>query len=434
MSLHRNLAPLALVLAFTLAPAVASAGDGVGFFEPTSRRFLLLHDLADGVADTTLAAEAPHRARPVAGDWDGDGVAEPGWYDPRLRRFTLLDSEGRGVASGKVPVRTWRPWLRPLAGDWDGDGRHDLGLYDRYARRIWLLDREGSVVHALQLRGSRTWTLWPLAEDFDGRGADRPALFDARRAVLHRLAFAGEKAQEIRLDRSLARRSLRPVALDPDGDGRDALGLYERGTGRLYLVSDLARGVVDGALALEEPHDGRLRPIAGAFVPTPPPGGGGSDVPDTEHCRTVADVDPALAAYEAELVARMNALRATGAECGQEGTFPPVPPLAESPPLRCATRLHARELAQRDEVSQFGADGSLPEQRAAAAGYAPLFVGELVAGGTADPEVTLAAWLADPIRCSMLVDPAFTDAAAGLATAPSGLGTYWVLDLGLPQP
>lgn len=436
--MHRpSLLRVLWLLALALAPAArAAAPETPGLFDRDSRRFHLFHDAVDDVPDEAFAVASERRhLLPVSGDWNGDGATDLGGFDPQRRRFLLFADRKDGAADVQVAVRSWRPWLRPLAGDFDGDGRDELAVYDRYARRFSFLDASGSgdFSKVLQLSARRPDHLRPFTGDFDGDGVDELGLYDGRGRTVHLLPSRanGGREQTLRL-RDLPR-DLRPVAFDGDGDGRDGLGLFDRGTGRMLLLADFSDGVADGSLDLSGTGGVRLLPVAGTWKPATG-GDGPPDVPDTALCQPVTGVDPGWMAFEDELLARLNAQRATGASCGREGVFPPTTALAASPSLRCAARLHVRDMAARDAVTQFGSDGSVPEVRAAYAGYPVLFTGEAVSGALPSAAEVLASWLADGITCSMLMEPVFEDAGVGFADVPGGRRFFWVLDIGTPAP
>lgn len=421
---------------FVLATsALAVEPESVGLFDFETRRFTLFDDLADGTPDATFhVAGSDRKLRlPIAGDWDGDGVTDLGFYDPRRQVFALFSDRADAVPDVMIPVRTWRPWLKPVVGDWNGDGQDDLALYDRYARRISLLspERDGRIFRAIQLSDRRPGTLRPFAGDWDGDGVDEIGLYDAHERTVHLLKSKATGGRGVLLRSNERAPHLKPVALDWNGDGRDELALYDRASHRFALLADLADGTTDlvfDATAVTGEH---LSPIAGRFRAAPPAGGG--DVPDTAHCRPAADVLPAVAAFETELLAEINARRAVGAVCGQEGSFPAVPPLAMEPSLRCAARLHAADLAARGIVSSVGADGSFPEDRIPLAGYDASFVGELVAGNLPDPATVVDGWMTNGIQCSLVLEPGFAHAGAALGQAAAGTGLVWVLDLGAPR-
>ncbi len=427
---------LAIAFLLAAAPARAGAPETPGFFDRALDRFSLLHDLADAAADETLEVE--HGARPpvlpVAGDWDGDGRTDLGVFDPRRHAFELLLGRVDGVPDLRIPVATWRPWLLPVTGDWNGDGRDDLGVFDRYGRRFSLLAADGAVTRVMQLSGRRSCFLLPFAGDFDGDGTDELGVYDPHDRTVHLLRAKANGGRDLVLRVSERSRDLRPLPIDLDGDGRDDLGLYDRKAGRIAVLADLADGVPDGSLDVSGVEGRLLLPVAGVFAAAPEPPADDDPVPDTAGCQPVANQDPGWTHFERDVLVLVNAARAAGGTCGDEGAFDPAPPLEAHPSLRCSARLHARDLAARDVVTQFGVNGSLPETRAAAAGYPVLFVGEAVSGGLPEPAAVVAGWFANDLTCAMLREPVFRDAAAGHAEGPSGRRFYSVLDLGASAP
>jgi len=413
----------------------AAAPETLGVFDWRTNRFSLFKDQAGGAPFATLdvVRRGHYRVFPIAGDWDGDGVTDLGWYDPVLHEFELLLDRKDGVPDVRVHVATGRPWLRPVVGDWDGDHKADLGLYDPLERRIMLLSpsRDGSIFRVLQLGPRREFDLRPFAGDWDGDGVDELGLYDQDDRTIHLLPSKGTGGREVVLHSNERSRRLRPVALDLSGTGRDGLALYDPETGHVALLSDLKDGLTDAGFNVTGLDTERLWPVAGRWT-APPALGGASEVPDTAYCRPVSAVDPAGAAFEMQLLALVNARRAAGASCGQQGVFPPATALNLKPALRCSARLHAQDMAAHDLLGQVGSDHSIPETRISPTGYAFNFVGETVAAGLGDPVSVVNAWMADDLSCSQLLEPVFQDAGAGFAATTTGHGTYWVLDLGAP--
>lgn len=109
-------------------------GDGhanVGVFDPATRTFSLQRPKR--VQRIGLGTRA---SVPVAGDWDGNGTWEVGVRRPWRATFRLRASDGsvRTVALGDVDDL-------PLTGDWNGDGLSDLGVYDQ-ATAVFTLQME----------------------------------------------------------------------------------------------------------------------------------------------------------------------------------------------------------------------------------------------------------------------------------------------------
>ena len=89
-------------------------------------------------------------------------------------------------------------------------------------------------------------------------------------------------------------------------------------------------------------------------------GAGNDAVPSSTACAAVADWPNDQAAKEEEVLALVNQHRSDGATCGGQGK-PTVPPLTMDPYLRCAARLHSRDMADRDFFSHATWNGSSDE-------------------------------------------------------------------------
>ena len=64
---------------------------------------------------------------PVAGDFNGDGKSEVGFFKDG---HWFIDLNGNGVwDAGDLWARLGRRGDRPVTGDWDGDGKTDIGIY-----------------------------------------------------------------------------------------------------------------------------------------------------------------------------------------------------------------------------------------------------------------------------------------------------------------
>ena len=201
-------------------------------------------------------------ATPLAGDWDGDGKDEPGWW----RNGAVALSMTTGGAAWTKRFRFGRAGDVPVVGDWDRDGDDDIGVF-RGGR--WLLRnglRGGAPTAAFDfgapgdkpvvgrwngrtlgigvVRGNR-WMLrrtlngGPVQKSFRfGKATDVPVVGswsgwaktgigverDGRWLLRHRRT-AGPAAVKV----TFGRRPPRPVVGDWSGTGRTSLGL-SRGT------------------------------------------------------------------------------------------------------------------------------------------------------------------------------------------------------------
>jgi uncharacterized protein YkwD len=146
-----------------------------------------------------------------------------------------------------------------------------------------------------------------------------------------------------------------------------------------------------------------------------------------EDCHPdVAGWPAAWAAFEEQVVAEINAVRASGADCGTEGTFAPAGPLSMDAHLRCAARYHSAWMRDTDVFSHDSAGGALgddPWQRIDAAGYTGTATGENIAAGYSSAAAVVAGWVASDGHCANLMNPSSTQTGVGYARG--GTYTYW---------
>lgn len=135
-------------------------------------------------------------------------------------------------------------------------------------------------------------------------------------------------------------------------------------------------------------------------------------------------------ARQAELVTRINALRAQGAVCGTT-SYAPAPPLVANSVLLKAADAHALDMATQNYFAHVSVDGRTPPQRLINAGYNYSNMGENLAAGQASVEAAMSDWIASPGHCQNLMNPAYRDVALSCASKPTATyRSYWVMELG----
>lgn len=151
-------------------------GDGMtnpGVRSPETRTFQLRTPA--GVTSIVFGAV---KDIPIAGDWDGDGTWEIGVRRAASNVFRLRAADGR---LGSVPLGDVDDL--PVTGDWDGDGRTDLGVYDVATSTFTLrkLEADG-LVWTAQVQFGDPGDL-PVAGDWDGNGVTDLGVWDPSTAV-----------------------------------------------------------------------------------------------------------------------------------------------------------------------------------------------------------------------------------------------------------
>jgi uncharacterized protein YkwD len=138
-------------------------------------------------------------------------------------------------------------------------------------------------------------------------------------------------------------------------------------------------------------------------------------------------------AATAEVLLRINAVRAQARRCGNK-PLPPAGPLQLNARLRAAAEAHARDMLDHNYFAHAGRDGSNPAQRVAATGYRYRLVGENLASGPETATQAVEGWIASPEHCENLMDGRFTE--SGVAVAATTYGPpriYWVQEFATPR-
>jgi uncharacterized protein YkwD len=133
-----------------------------------------------------------------------------------------------------------------------------------------------------------------------------------------------------------------------------------------------------------------------------------------------------LERIRAEMLARVNDIRRSAG----------LPPLLRSPELDRAAQEHARDLLVRGYYRHKSLEGTMPGDRALAAGYPTVQVAENLHEDRYSVEQTLDEWLRSPGHRRNLLDPGCTDLGLGLALGegygldPSAYRVVWVQGFG----
>lgn len=110
-----------------------------------------------------------------------------------------------------------------------------------------------------------------------------------------------------------------------------------------------------------------------------------------------------------------------------ERTAADVPPLEIDMRLVAAAQDHADWMAANGIMSHTGEGDSSPADRATAAGFPYVTLGENVAAGYSTPEAVVQGWMNSSGHRANILRESFTLAAVGYAySSGSGWGHYWV--------
>lgn len=146
--------------------------------------------------------------------------------------------------------------------------------------------------------------------------------------------------------------------------------------------------------------------------PPPPPD---PDVPDgVPYCEGAKGWSDAWRQLEDDVLAIVNQKRAAGASCGSKGNFGPAPPLTMHPNLRCAARMHSKDMADRNFFDHTNPDGESPWDRMGEAGYGSYSnAGENIAAGSPDAAGTMDQWMNSDGHCANIMNPNFEHIGVG---------------------
>ena len=136
-----------------------------------------------------------------------------------------------------------------------------------------------------------------------------------------------------------------------------------------------------------------------------------------------------------DVLARINQVRASGADCGVDGVFGAAAALAWNDKLTAAAEGHSQDMAAKNYFSHTSADGRTLADRVNASGYAWSSAGENIAAGYSTVNAVMDGWIASPGHCANLMNAGFTE--VGVVCVPGRAGTtystYWTMDLGRPR-
>jgi len=135
-----------------------------------------------------------------------------------------------------------------------------------------------------------------------------------------------------------------------------------------------------------------------------------------------------LSTEEQAMLDAVNATRAQARVCGSSGSFPAVPSLAWSCPLKAAALGHSTDMASNNFFSHTDSNGSSVGIRATGAGYSWTAIGENIAAGTSYSAVgaVVQGWIDSPGHCANLMRSSYKELGAAKVSNPSSTyKVYW---------
>jgi uncharacterized protein YkwD len=157
---------------------------------------------------------------------------------------------------------------------------------------------------------------------------------------------------------------------------------------------------------------------------------GSGDVPADGYCAPASQWDAELAAIEDEVVALVNEVRARGGSCSGQA-FGPTPPLRHDGALRCAARVHSKDMNDRGFFDHDNPDGLDPFDRMELAGYRFSAAGENIAYNYPTAEAVVTGWLDSAGHCRNIRSEDFVDIGVGYYVEGGG-PHLWTQVFGAP--
>jgi uncharacterized protein YkwD len=159
---------------------------------------------------------------------------------------------------------------------------------------------------------------------------------------------------------------------------------------------------------------------ADAAQPVPAPAASGTcDIPD----------------FNAQMLARINAFRASAQSCGSSGNFSAAPALAWNEKLTQAAAGHSQDMATKNYFDHTSQDGRSVADRITATGYAWGSLAENIAAGQNSIDSVMTSWQNSAGHCANLMSTKVTQ--VGVACVPGAAGAaysrYWTMDLAKPR-
>jgi hypothetical protein len=181
---------------------------------------------------------------PVAGDWDGDGIATPGYFEGGTWMFydsLTADEPYRELQYGEAGDV-------PVVGDWDGDGVETVGVV---RGNVWILRSQyvrgaNDVVLAYGQASDKK-----VVGDWDGDGKDTIGVVRGNLFILRSVYKRGAKDVVM----SYGFDTDQPIVGDWDGNGTDTLGVIR---GVTWILRNRYKSGADDVIF--------EMPVAGAHV------------------------------------------------------------------------------------------------------------------------------------------------------------------------
>jgi hypothetical protein len=247
-------------------------GTTIGLFDPRTNQFFLktTNSAGTGLADIAFGfGVAGSNQKPLAGDWDGNGKATIGIFDPATNQFMLRNSNNSGVADIAFGFGAAGTGQLPITGDWDGNGTTTIGLYDP-STSIFYLRNSNSVGSADETFGfgapNGGWL--PITGDWDGDGVTTIGLYDPASSTFFLKNSNSSGFADLAVGFGAPGGGYTPLTGDWDDDGIYTIGLFLPSANLFLLRNSNSTGIADISFGFGSAGAGQ-KPIVGIWAVPP---------------------------------------------------------------------------------------------------------------------------------------------------------------------
>lgn len=158
-------------------------------------------------------------------------------------------------------------------------------------------------------------------------------------------------------------------------------------------------------------------------IPTQPP-----TSPPTIPPSPTAEPNQPLNEFQSGVLNLVNEARADGRNCGRE-FFPAAPPVNWDIRIQDAALDHSLDMAQNQNFSHTGSDGSNAGDRLLMQDYNWSTWGENILVGLDNASDAIDAWIGSSGHCSIIMNPSLKEVGAGVAQGifQGSSASYWTL-------
>ncbi|MGB5035790.1 MAG: HYR domain-containing protein [Blastocatellia bacterium] len=235
------------VLVVVRSPGGLGETDTVGLVDVNNGSWLLRNSNTPGPASSVFYF-SPYgpSLTPLRGDWDGDGIDTPGWFNSATNTFWLRNSNSAGPVDLSITFNVTTLSRLPVTGDWNGDGTDTVGLFETSTGKFYLRTTNSpSSPQTSFVYRPVTGSVVPVIGDWDGNGTNTIGVYHAATGTFYLRNSNSAGATHAQVQYGPSGSSFKPVVGDWNGDLTDTLGLYDPVTGAFFFRNSNSGGAAD---------------------------------------------------------------------------------------------------------------------------------------------------------------------------------------------